>query len=249
MPYFNNQETKLYYISKGQGYPVFFLHGYLGSTKTHWRYQFIDPALSSSYHLIGLDIRGFGRSATETSSLQKSSMIIQDIRILLTQVLQLHSNPILVGYSVGATFALLYSLAFQKNVKALLLLSPMPFFPREISSRNVNSPRNNNWITKIILANVWAFVKKGNMIRQSPHIQRYLNSPPTIITKLKHLQLPILMVYGKNDTVINGSGFEMLIKYLPSHTKIISLPTDHGISHENYNVFNRILLHFLKEVL
>ncbi len=87
------------------------------------------------------------------------------------------------------------------------------------------------------------------MIRQIPHIKRYLNSPPSIVAKLKQLQLPILMVYGKDDTVINGSGFEMLIKYLPSHSKIISLSADHGISHENSHVFNRILLHFLKEVL
>ncbi len=160
MPYFNNQETKLYYISKGHGYPVLFLHGYLGSTKTHWRYQFTDPVLSSSYNLIGLDLRGFGRSATETRNLQKSSMIIKDIRLLLTQELKLHSYPILVGYSVGATFALIYSLAFQTEVKALLLLSPMPFFPREISSRNVNSPQNNNWMINTILSSLWAFVKK-----------------------------------------------------------------------------------------
>jgi pimeloyl-ACP methyl ester carboxylesterase len=235
---------------KGEGYPILFLHGYLGSIKTHWKYQLTDLALSSSYNLIGLDFRGFGRSATETRNIQKTSEIIKDIRILLTRELQLLSSPILVGYSVGATFALLYSLVFQQDVKALVLLSPMPSFPREIRSRNLKSTRNNtSRIINLILTNAWGLLKKVNLTVRSRQIKRYMNSPPPIMMNLKQLQMPILMVYGENDTIIPRLGYEILKRYLPSHSKIVSLPADHGISHENPREFNRILLHFLKLIL
>ena len=59
MPYFDHQGCRLHYEEQGHGTPLLLLHG-LGSSTLDWEFQMAE--LASQHRVIGLDVRGHGRS-------------------------------------------------------------------------------------------------------------------------------------------------------------------------------------------
>ncbi len=64
MPRIKVNDVKLYYESHGQGYPVIFQHGFVGTTKM-WQPQV--PVFSQKYRFIIYDARGHGQSESPPS--------------------------------------------------------------------------------------------------------------------------------------------------------------------------------------
>ena len=245
MPYISNKGYRTYYYSKGQGKPIVFIHGYLGSAKSHWGDQIFNPSLQAQFQLIAPDLRGFGRSNTKIVESHPTSKIIQDLRILITQELQLIDKPILVGYSVGAGLILKYTLLWPEDVKGLLLLSPRPFIGETtrawspLSKEKRSGKKKSSFSSKI-----WTIVKilQNQMTLFDTKIQ--LRRSKDYLTKISEIQQPILLLYGNRDTVNPRLSFNVLRDFLPPHAKIGVFPADHGISHEHPRAFNKVLTEF-----
>ncbi len=118
MPYYTRDGYELFYedINEGKS-SIVFIHGYLGSSRSHWGRQLDDQKLTSKYHLVAPDLRGFAKSSLgKFVEKNKTDDIIEDIHYLITEILHLE-NPILIGYSVGATLCLLYHLKYANIVR------------------------------------------------------------------------------------------------------------------------------------
>ena len=251
MPYFNREGYQLYFHHAGKGQPVVFIHGYLGSSQGHWKFQLNDHTLSSQFQFIAPDLRGFGNSRSKKIiETHKNTENIADIRHLLKQHLGI-VKPVLVGYSIGGTLALNYAIQFPQDVKGIVLVSPRPFLNKStrtwgaFMSKEKRSGKNKS----LLSASLWIFIKRLQKLiqlleiflkrRQKEYLE-YLNS-------LLQLKIPLLLIYGDRDTVNPKVSYEILKEYLPG-VKVIEYKGDHGIQHEHPNVFNRILLQFLNKI-
>ncbi len=252
MPYFLNKGRKLYYYTYGHGTPLFFIHGYLGSSRKHWQCQLQDKKLSSKFQLMAYDVRGFGLSSVKMYEAPTTNQILSDTYVLLNKVLNIDDPLIMVGYSVGAVLALTYTLLFPKRVKAIVLLSPIPYMFSRIQSYNF--PRSGTkQISKelntlsILTDKLWKIVKKRNREHILKITNQLAKNPNKLLIQIQKLNIPILMIYGIYDTVVPQEAFYLLEKHLPKHSDVKRLVADHGISHEHPNLFNLLLLNFCRK--
>ncbi len=247
MPYYTREGYQLFYEEKGEGLPILFIHGYLGSSQSHWGPQLDDEELFSKYHLIAPDLRGFAKSSkgkfVETA---KTDEIIEDIRFLITDTLKLSRNPVLVGYSVGATLGIIYHLKYPDSVSGLVLVSPRPFIHKTTRAWNfLAKDKRSGEKKKSTSSLTWSIVKRIQKMMTYFGTSIQKRRSKGYLEELRSIDIPVLLLHGTKDTVNPKIVFNVLKDNLPSHTIIHILEGDHGIAHEHTVDFNRILLNFL----
>ena len=120
----------IYVEEMGRGPPILFLHG-LGGSSYSWR--FVAPRLAATNRVIGLDLRGFGRSDKPFdraySAADQANMVKAYIRAAnLTRIT-------LVGHSYGGLVALRLVLdrRLEPHRIARLVVMDAPAFPQDLS--------------------------------------------------------------------------------------------------------------------
>lgn len=135
--------VRLNVFDRGHGRPIVFLHGWPFSHEI-FANQF-EALFNEGYRVIGIDLRGFGKSDKPVGAAYDFQMHLGDIAALF-DVLGL-DNAVLLGYSFGGVIAALYAalLNDKKRVKKLLLLSAnvplttrLPDHPRGVSIEEFN---------------------------------------------------------------------------------------------------------------
>lgn len=248
MPYYTRDKYRLYYYIEGEGQPVVFIHGYLGSSMSHWGKQLDNSDLSTQFQLIAPDLRGFAKSSLgKKVEKHKTEDHILDLRTLLVDELKLEKSPILVGYSVGGTLALMYTIRYPGSTQAIVLVGPRPFLHKSIRAWNFLAKEKRTGEKKSTLISfLWRIVKRFQKLISYIHTKRQVRKSQDYLQQLEELDIPILMLYGNKDTVNPSIAFEILKKNLPQ-AQVIEFDGDHGIIHEHYEEFNQILLDFLNE--
>ena len=246
MPYYTRDGYKLYYHHHGNGYPIVFLHGYLGSSQSHWGAQLHDTQLSQ-FQLIAPDLRGYGKSsAGKRVEKHLTSDHIFDLKELITNTLQLQQKPVFVGYSIGGTLALMYAIKFSNSVQGIVLVSPRPFLGEITRSWNFLAKEKRSGENKsIIISLLWRVVKRVQKSKTYISIKRQYKRSRPYLQQLEELDLPIIMIHGNQDSVNPSVAFRVLKKHLPQ-AQIRELQSDHGITHEHPELFNELLLDFLE---
>ena len=114
--------VKHHYISKGEGPPVVLVHG-LGGTLHAW-YGVIEN-LSLHHHVVALDLRGHGRTATGNGAVTIQNMA-DDVRALI-EALELPAVT-LVGHSMGTLVAQYLASTRAELVDQLVLVGGISYF-------------------------------------------------------------------------------------------------------------------------
>lgn len=96
---------------------IILVHG-LGDEADTWRY--ILPGLSSAYHVIALDLPGFGRSDKPERSY--TAVFYQEVLFDLQQTLGIE-RATLVGHSLGAAIVQSFALNYPAQVERLALVA------------------------------------------------------------------------------------------------------------------------------
>jgi len=111
---------------KPNGPLVVFVHG-LGENGCRDFYSVI-PALSDAYHVIAVDLPGFGRS-THGTELYSPERYAEFIRAVIRQRF---SGPFnLVGHSMGGAISLMYASRFPGDLQRLFLIDAAGFLHRK----------------------------------------------------------------------------------------------------------------------
>ncbi len=246
MPYYERENRALYYVLEGSGPPIVFLHGYLGTSKTHWGAQLSDPLLQSEFTIIAPDFRGFGKSGkSKWGESHRTEDLLEDVRTLIIDHLKLKINPILVGYSVGAALGLEYAIRYPEEVKGLVLLSPRPFIRKKGRSHPFLSKEKRS--TSKSRAMVWNLVKAAQKRMSKRSIQKKIKNHELLERFSILKNIPALMVYGSEDTVTPPISFRVLKENIPQ-IEIKEFVGDHGIAHEKPEEFNKVLLEFCRKL-
>ncbi|MEE4419104.1 alpha/beta fold hydrolase [Streptomyces bugieae] len=125
MPYATANGTRLFYTDSGTGIPVLFLHGW-GTSGRVWGAQVAD--LAADHRVVTVDWRGCGRSdhpATGNTTATNAA----DILALMDRLAL--DRPLLVGSSLGATFALEAALGAPERVGGVVSISGPGYWPSQ----------------------------------------------------------------------------------------------------------------------
>lgn len=121
----------VYVEEMGRGPPILFLHG-LGGSSYSWR--FVAPRMAATNRVIGLDLRGFGRSDKPFDRAYSSTDHANVVKAFIRQANL--KRITLVGHSFGGIVAL--RLALDRRLEphriARLVVMDAPAFPQPFSA-------------------------------------------------------------------------------------------------------------------
>src|SRR5260221_278027 len=117
--------VQLHYETHGDGPPLLWLHGFMGSG-SDWRHIFIEPP--TSYRLIAPDMRGHGAS-TPSPPAYSHRQCARDVLDLLDH-LQIDRVKA-IGVSGGGITLLHMATIAPARVEAMVLVSVPPYFPEQ----------------------------------------------------------------------------------------------------------------------
>ncbi len=140
-----NYDMDLFYYEAGGDHPLtlMMLHG-LGDEADTWRHVF--KPLSERYHVIALDLPGFGRSAKP--DVKYTPQFMMDAILGLMDQLQIE-HGIFMGSSLGGILSHGLALAHQERVKGLILVDGALLQPEPMgdwSLRLMQVPLLGEWL-------------------------------------------------------------------------------------------------------
>ena len=124
MPYLTvGDRTQLYYEDQGAGLPLLFVHGW-GTSGRVWGTQ--QAELTGEFRVVTVDWRGCGRSDRPAAGNTVAGVV--DDLVTLVDELGLH-RPVVIGSSVGATFATELALAHPGLLGGVVAVDGPAYWP------------------------------------------------------------------------------------------------------------------------
>lgn len=219
------------YLEGGQGPTALLIHGF-GGDKEHWT-RFARQ-LTDQYHVIAVDLPGFGESSRvegQSYAPQKQAARIDQLRAALG-LKKMH----VLGNSMGGMIAGVYARQYPENVHSLTLInsagirSPEPSeLSRELAQgRNPLVVESREDMDKLLN---FTFHKRP-FIPDAVVDRLYENSVPhrewnrrifkeieaagrVVEDALPEIQVPILVLWGDKDRVLNVSATQTVQKVKP----------------------------------
>lgn len=223
-------DISLYYQEKGEGEPLFLLHGN-GEDGTYFVNQL--SFFSDKYRVIAVDTRGHGKSPRGTAPFTMEQFAA-DLRELMEK-LQI-SRAIILGFSDGANIAMKFALKYPDRVKALILNGGN--LDTKGVKRSIQIP--------IEIGYRFAKLFAGKSKEAKTHMEilgLMVNEPNIRPVELRAIQAPTLVIAGTKD-MIKQPHTEMIAESIPNATLSV-IPGDHFIANKNAGAFNKEVEAFL----
>jgi pimeloyl-ACP methyl ester carboxylesterase len=216
---FTTGNTTLGYTEMGMGNSVVLLHGYL-EAKEMWSDLALD--LSKSYRVICPDLPGHGKSTFE--GLEVSMEYAAATIAKLLDFLGIE-HCVLVGHSMGGYVALAFAELFPEKLKGLVLFHSHPFADSDEKRKNRQFEIEQvaaGYFESMINTNIPRLFANYNLERLRAWVESWktmaLATPETGVMAalcgmagrrdrnsiLSELQIPVLMIFGRNDNLISN---------------------------------------------
>ncbi|CAG9769413.1 unnamed protein product [Ceutorhynchus assimilis] len=259
--------VKLHYVESGPKHQplILLLHGFPDFWLS-WRYQI--PVLSTNFHVVALDLKGFGDSDKPA---WRTSYKIDRVLEELTQFIYSFgvSNCIIIGHDLGALLGW-YLVHQNPSVvsKFVTISCPHP----NVYWQTLNSKYNYQWLNyvqlpylpeidalkedvKIIdqyykhlpqdLLDAYKYTFSRNEDWTGP-INYYRNLPFFKISEqLDQIEIPVVLLTGSKDQHVSLEGIVKSTEFCEKFRLKIIEETGHYPHQENHELFNKILLKFL----
>jgi pimeloyl-ACP methyl ester carboxylesterase len=233
---------KYVYLEGGKGEPLMLLHGF-GADKGN--FTLIARYLTSHYRVIIPDHTGFGESSHPADADYRTAAQAERLHAL-AKALGIGSLH-LGGNSMGGHIAMAYASLYPGEVKSLWLLDPGGVWSApESDLRKIIREKGKNplmaaseddfaEIFKFVMSspppiprpmlNVMARERKKNFVLEGRIFKDI--SGDSIEKEIRGSTVPALIVWGKEDRVLNPASAEILHKLMPK-SNVIIMP---GIGH------------------
>lgn len=231
-------------------HPIIILHGW------GLRGQIYDSLSNllkrKGYKVFAPDLPGFG-----SEPLESESMILDDYIEFVDNFMKKNSlsKPILIGHSFGGRIAIKYTWKYQNKISKLILTG-VPI-TREISILKrviLLTAIAGHQLLKLFPAQIrdflrkrmyfiigeWDYYKAGKLKETFKKI-----ISEDLLQYIKEIKLPIIFVWGKEDTTTPVFNLNRIKKYLPlAEYKIIS-GTGHKLPYQRSEIFLRTIEPFI----
>jgi pimeloyl-ACP methyl ester carboxylesterase len=252
MPEARINGIEVHYREKGEGFPVFLLHGFTGNLR-NWAFQI--PALTGDFRVVSIDHRGHGHSEKPTQPDDYSLEIMADDAYGLMAHLGIREF-FLVGHSMGGMIAQHVALAHPDAVRALVLMDTAAEMPDGLRTqervRLIEIARDQGMET--VFEEQLHINPMADQLRAQPLLlqtwrQQFLltsreaylycaqamASREPLVDELSQISVPTLIICGENDDPFlepsrqmreRISGSELVIIPGSGHTPQIEKPAD-----------------------
>jgi pimeloyl-ACP methyl ester carboxylesterase len=210
------------YIEAGQGTKTIILVHGLASNAGFWRYNISE--LAKSYHVIAVDLPGYGKSQKDFYTYNMSFFADQVKRLAD----ELHiSKFIYIGHSMGGQIGIIFALKYPQYLEKLILASPAGLeefqtgegdWMRSVMTVNGVKKTPEDGIRRNLAMNFyswkdkweWMVEERARMLKAKEFepfcyaVVRSVNGmldEPTF-DKLDGITVPTLVIYGKYDGLI-----------------------------------------------
>ncbi len=240
---------------------VLLLHG-LGSTGASWQFQMV-ALIQAGYRPIAPDLPGFGQSRIPG----RRWSVAMAARACAGLLQSLDTWPVpVVGISMGGTLALQIALDHPELVKRLLLANTFArlhldqgkswaYYLRRFAAVYL---MGMNVQARLVAERI--FPEPGQEIYRQMLIEEIAQADPrsyrqamralgflNLEKRLEEIHTPTLVVTGEQDTTIAPTIQHQLVAGIPGARQVIVPRAGHAVIIDQPEVFNRILLDFLKE--
>jgi pimeloyl-ACP methyl ester carboxylesterase len=251
MPNFVYDGITLSYFEKGAGIPLVFIHGALGS-KNLWKNQV--NALSKQYRVIAFDVRGHGDSTKPEKGYGPKGML-GDLTALLDHLKLDH--VVLIGSSMGGVLAQMFCLSNPDRVLALVLVGTLAR-AYWLSSQEQYSQTNfeeivekgvRHWFTNNSIPENFDFALQQAKLSTPNfilHVQEDFGNYD-FRNQLQSITQSTLIIVGKEDRTTPPAESEIIKNGIKNSELHIISNSGHLVMLEQPEVFNQIVLEFLKK--
>ncbi|MCU4740580.1 alpha/beta hydrolase [Natronoglomus mannanivorans] len=130
MPTVQTGDIETYYVRRGDGPPIVFVHGMIMST-TMWVPQM--NALSDAFTTVAYDVRGHGHTGGSDTMPYSVDLFAADLDALL-DALDI-TRAVVCGLSMGGAIAQAFAAAHPEKVAGLVLADTFPVGPLPVTGR------------------------------------------------------------------------------------------------------------------
>ena len=215
----------------------------------------VDDLVPRGYALYALDHRGHGHSDGQRAYVERFTHYLQDLDTFFEMVRGWHptSKTFMLGHSMGGTISLAYTLHHQAKLDGLILSAPGLQAGDSISPLTVMACKL--LATLVPKMGVQALDKEA--ISRDPEVVARYDSDPLVYRgkicarigaemlktmqnfadQAPQLHLPVLIMHGSADQIVNPQGSHWLYEAAGSKDK--TLHVYEGYYHEIFNEFGR----------
>lgn len=257
-------DHRIVYAEGGQGEPVVLVHGF-GGDKSNWVY--FARYLVDSYHVIVIDLPGFGDSTRNPDASYDYPEQIARLHEFL-QKLNL-SKVHLVGNSMGGEISGLYAVRYPDNVASVALLDAAGVVaPHESEFNRMVAEGKNPLVCKRVedFDRLLAFVcskppfipepLKSRMAEEAVEHSSFNEKIFPILREhfaylepyLGDIKAPVLIVWGREDRVIDPSSVQIFEKKIKNTHTVILEDCGHLPMTEKPKETARAYLNFMREI-
>jgi pimeloyl-ACP methyl ester esterase len=268
MPYFKTPDgVKLNYQIEGSGKPVLFLHGWAMCSRV-WKYQVAH--LAGTYQVICPDLPGHGASECSSGTCDFASLT-RDIALFI-EGLGLE-RVTLVGWSIGASVAIMLAASHRLPVDSLVLVDGTPSFMvrddfshglpaaslrRMLKLADADFSRALREFHGLLLSEQDQALTSGDEIRDLLTNEQYLPRRVAALAllaalvredlreNLRSISIPCLLLHGDQDKICPPGASRYMQERL-ARAELITFP---GAGHAPFltraDCFNHSLVTFLR---
>lgn len=256
--------TNLNYKIIGEGEPILFLHGFMGSSN-----DWINIANSLNAKSILVDLPGHGKSINLDYYEMEFENVVNEIRKIISQ--KINGKVNIVSYSMGSRFAIALACKFPELVDKLVIESGTAGIqdPEERETRKENDKvlaqkiRSSeledfldDWYNLLLWGNIKTNPNYNQMIssrlkNNKEEIARSLELMGTGNQKsywdeMKNFNSEVLFITGEDDKKYSGIGTKMNDLNPKIKLKIIK-DAAHNVHFEKEDIFIQLIKDFIGE--
>jgi proline iminopeptidase len=259
--------TTLYYNKRGEGNPMYILHGGPGLDHRYFRRSL--TGLERYRELYYIDFRGHGKSSKADKKTYTIDTFTDDIDALRKALG--HETIEILGHSMGGLIALLYALRYPGHLdtlilvsttakktslkgyyrlKAILVYTNLKYYLQYLKNKTVDKES----FAKEILQKSWPVYVSGKLL---PEYKDYIKSLQgvdiffdmqqdlrlfDVSKELENIHQPTLIIFGENDPLMEGG---RLLKGIRQSRFSVIPSTKHQPFLEDEKYFNMVVREFL----
>jgi alpha-beta hydrolase superfamily lysophospholipase len=211
----------------------------------------VDYFMPRGYAVYGLDHVGHGQSEGTRVYVDHFSDFTDNIKIYFDMIRQWQPDlPIfIIGHSMGGLISTLYLIEHQDELKGAILSAPLIKASEEMSALMIALAKT---ISKILPKLPLVQVEAQGVSRDPAVVQAYIDDPlvyngkvtarlgveliramQQAETQAAIINLPLIVLQGSNDTLVNPAGAQMLYDRASTTDKQIKIYP--GLYHEIFN--------------
>ena len=269
MPFVELDEGhKIFYLDKGKGKNVVFIHGFLGCS---WLFEAQIEIFSKKYRAIAIDHLGHGKSDKPESESYKLNDLANYLDKTLEKIIG-DEKIILCGHSMGGMIALSYATnpIFSKRLEGLILMGTAPKLQNpglvqyiEDLRAGTMSIKDRDTIETIFVG--LCFQRKARKEQKElvkEFVDRTLENEEfiglrtmesivndyNVENKLSEISVPTLILTGDKDNFILPEESNLMGQKIPNSKVVVFTPKiGHMIQYEATNEYNKTIEAFLGE--